>query len=138
MNKEKGLRFLNNLPSRKLQGYKQLPKTGDLLVITKSMKDLISLHGFGIAAVAPASESTFCSDKQIEEFKNRFKHILIVYDHDKAGKYNMAKIRHKYPELNYYILPKTLEKDFTDSIALVGVDKMKELVKEFLTKYKFK
>lgn len=137
-NKDKGIRFINNIPKKILQGYHQLPKEGNLLVITKSMKDCISMHGFGISAVAPSSESTFISDKQLEEFKKRFKHILVIYDHDKAGKKSLASIRRLYPELNYYILPSNLEKDFTDTIKEIGVDKMKKLVNQFMSNYKFK
>lgn len=131
-------RFLNNTNKKLLQGYKQLPKTGDLLVITKSMKDVIAMYGFGIAACAPNSETLFISDKQLEEFKQRFKHILIMYDNDRPGKYNMAKIRREYPELNYYFLPRYLAKDFTDSIKQVGVENMKEYINKFMSNYKFK
>lgn len=129
-------RFMNNLSKKVLQGYHQLPKEGNLLVITKSMKDVVSLYGFGISAVSPNSETLFLDDKKLNEFKQRFKHILVIYDNDRAGKYNMAKIRRQHPELNYFIMP--IAKDFTDSIKLIGVDKMKELIKEFLTKFKFK
>ena len=61
-------------------------------------------YEFGINAVAPSSESTFCSEEQINEFKKRFTHIIVMYDQDKAGKYNMYKIRRgkNHPELNYY------------------------------------
>lgn len=137
-NKEKGIRFINNLPNKKLQGYKQLSNSGDLLIITKSLKDCISLRRFGFNAVAPSSESTFCSEKQIEKFKKRFKHILVMYDQDKAGLRAMAKIRKSYPELNYFYIPKPYKKDFTDTLKEVGIEKMKELVKEFMSKYKFK
>ena len=131
-------RFLNNVSKKTLQGYHQLPKTGDLLVITKSMKDCISLYGFGIPACAPNSETLFVNDKQLEEFKQRFKHILVVYDQDKPGKHNMWLIRKQHPELNFFTMPKDLAKDFTDSVQLVGVDKMKELVKQFMSNYEFK
>ena len=131
-------RFLNNVSKKTLQGYHQLPKTGDLLVITKSMKDCISLYGFGIPACAPNSETLFVNDKQLEEFKQRFKHILVVYDQDKPGKHNMWLIRKQHPELNFFTMPKDLAKDFTDSVQLVGVDKMRELVKEFISNYEFK
>lgn len=131
-------RFLNNVNKKTLQGYKQLPEKGDLLVITKSMKDVMSLNGFGIAACAPNSETLFINDKQLAEFKQRFKHILIFYDSDRPGRYNMAKIRREHPELNYYFLPRHLSKDFTDTIKQVGVDKMKELVNQFMSNYKFK
>ena len=130
-------RFLNNLSKKVLQGYHQLPKTGDLLVVTKSMKDVVAMYGFGIAAVSPNSETLFIEDKKLEEFKKRFKHILVLYDSDKAGKHNMWLIRKQYPELNYYCLPKYLEKDFTDTIKAIGVDKMKDYINEFLLNYKF-
>ena len=131
-------RFLNNLSKKVLQGYHQLPKTGNLLVITKSMKDVVAMHGYGIAAVSPNSETLFIEDKKLEEFKQRFKHILVLYDNDRAGLHNMWIIRKQHPELNYYYMPWYLSKDFTDSIKLVGVDNMKEYVNEFMSNYKFK
>jgi len=131
-------RFLNNTNKKLLQGYKQLPKTGDLLVISKSMKDIMAMHEFNIPAVAPNSETLFINDKQLEEFKQRFKHILVIYDHDKTGLHNMWLIRKQHPELNYFYMPWYLSKDFTDSIKLVGVDNMKEYVNEFMSNYKFK
>ena len=134
-NKEKGIRFLNNLPTKKLQGYKQLPKTGDLLVITKSMKDVISMRAFGISAVAPSSESTFCSKEQVEEFKERFKRIIVMYDQDRPGKHNMWKIRNEYPELEYFLIPKDYNsKDFSDLVKNYGIEKIKTLILEFLIK----
>lgn len=134
----KAFRFLNNLSKKVLQGYKQLPKTGDLLVCTKSMKDCIALYRLGIPAVSPNSETLFIDNKKLEEFKSRFKHILVLYDSDRAGKYNMAKIRRLHPELNYYFLPNFLKKDLTDSIKAVGFEGMEEYVKEFMSNYKFK
>lgn len=131
-------RFLGNLRKKILQGYQQLPEEGELLIITKSMKDVIALRGFGLYAVAPNSETLFLSDKQLEEFKKRFHYVLVLYDNDKPGRYNLSKIRKKYPELNYYFLPKDLAKDFTDAIQKVGVVKMRELIYKFLINYKFK
>lgn len=132
-------RFLNNLSKKVLQGYHQLPKTGDLLVITKSMKDCACLRGYNIDAIAPSSESTFCSEKQIEEFKNRFKHIIVMYDQDKAGKHNMYKIRLKYPELDYFVIPSYLKaKDFSDLRKLYGEEKTKELLDQCLSYFKEK
>lgn len=131
-------RFLNNISKKILQGYKQLPKTGEYLCITKSMKDCIALNRLGVAAVSPNSETLFIDDKKLQEFKQRFKHIIVLYDNDRPGKYNMARIRREYPELNYYFLPNYLEKDITDTIKRIGFEKMEKLVKEFISKYKFK
>ena len=134
----KEFRFLNNISKKILQGYHQLPKTGDLLVITKSMKDVIAMYGFGITAVSPNSETLFIEGKKLEEFKQRFKHILVIYDNDRPGLHNMWLIRKKHPELNYFYMPWYLAKDFTDSIKLVGVDNMKEYINEFFNEYNFK
>lgn len=139
MNKEQGIRFLNNLPNKKLQGYKQLKDSDNILIITKSQKDCMCFYEFGINAVSPSSESTFCSEKQIEEFKNRFKHIIVMYDQDKAGKHNMYKIRLKYPELDYFVIPSYLKaKDFSDLVKLYGKEKVKELLNECLNYFKNK
>lgn len=138
-NKEHGIRFLNNLPNKKLQGYKQLKDSDDILIITKSQKDCMCFYEFNINAVSPSSESTFCSEKQIEEFKNRFKHIIVMYDQDKAGKHNMYKIRLKYPELDYFVIPSYLKaKDFSDLVKLYGKEKVKELLNECLNYFKNK
>lgn len=132
-------RFLNNTNKKLLQGYKQLPKEGDLLVISKSMKDIMAMYEFNIPAVAPNSETLFINDKQLEEFKQRFKHILVVYDQDRSGLYNMCKIRKSHPELNYFVIPKKFgSKDFTDLIRDHGIEKVKTLVSEFFTKFNFK
>ena len=132
-------RFLTNWPSKKVQGYEQLPKSGNLLVITKSMKDVMSLYSFGISAIAPNSENLFISENMLKDLKSRFKHILVIYDQDRAGKYNLGKIRKKYPELNYFIIPKELKsKDFSDLVSNCGREKVKEYIKEFISKFQFK
>ena len=76
--------------------------------------------------------------KQLTEFKERFNHILVMYDNDRPGKHNMWLIRKEYPELNYFYLPWYLSKDFTDSIKLVGVDNMRKYIDEFLNEFNFK
>lgn len=138
-NKEHGIRFVNNLSSKKLQGYKQLDKTGDILIITKSLKDCACLRGYNINAIAPSSESTFCDKKQIEEFKSRFKHIIVMYDQDRAGKHNMYKIRLLYPELDFFVIPSYLKaKDFSDLRKMYGEEKTGELLNQCLKYFKEK
>ena len=132
-------RFIGNLTQKILQGYKQLSDTGDLLIINKSMKDTIACRALGFDSVSPNSETTFPSEKQIEEFKSRFKHILVIFDNDKPGLHNLWLIRKKYPELNYFYIPKKLgAKDLTDLIKLKGFEKVKKLVNQFMFNYKFK
>lgn len=132
-------RFIGNLTQKILQGYKQLRDSSDLLIINKSMKDTMACRALGFDSISPNSETTFPNEKQIEEFKKRFKHILVIFDNDKPGLHNLWLIRKKYPELNYFWIPKELgAKDLTDLIKLVGLDKVKELVNQFMSNYKFK
>lgn len=132
-------RFIGNLTQKILQGYKQLRDSSDLLIINKSMKDTMACRALGFDSVSPNSETTFPNEKQIEEFKKRFKHILVIFDTDKPGLHNLWRIRKQYPELNYFWIPKELgAKDLTDLIKLVGLDKVKELVNQFMSNYKFK
>lgn len=135
----KDYRFIGNLTQKILQGYKQLNKSSDLLIINKSMKDTMACRVLGYDSISPNSETTFPNEKQIEEFKKRFKHILIIFDNDKPGLHNLWLIKKKYPELNYFWIPKSLgAKDLTDLIKLKGLEEVKKLVKQFMSNYKFK
>lgn len=55
---------------------KQLPKTGDVLIVQKAMKDIMCLYEFGIPSIAPNSENTSISDEEIAKLKERFKRII--------------------------------------------------------------
>ena len=55
-------RFIGNISTKTIQGYRQLPKSSKLLVITKSQKDCMCLYSMGIPACAPQSETQFISD----------------------------------------------------------------------------
>ena len=124
----KEFRFLTNWPSKKIQGFTELPKYGNLLIITKSMKDVMAMYEFGITACAPNSETQFVSDTILEQLKNRFKHIIVFYDNDRAGKANMAKLRRLHPELDYFCIPKGYAKDFTDTYKKYGKKKMVKFI----------
>lgn len=82
---DKYTKWRNNLTEYDIQGYKQLPKKGNVLFITKSMKDLMCLYEMGIPAISPSSESTFIPDDILEGLKKRFKRVIILFDRDLAG-----------------------------------------------------
>ena len=131
--KRTSFRFITNWPSKKIQGYDQLPKKGKLLVITKSMKDSMCLYSCGITACAPNSENLFIPDKVLEDFKNRFENIVVLYDNDRPGLYNMAKIRKEHPELTYIFIPKKYgSKDISDFYKDHGRKETLNLIKTFI------
>ena len=131
--KRTSFRFITNWPSKKIQGYDQLPKKGKLLVITKSMKDSMCLCSCGITACAPNSENLFIPDKVLEDLKNRFENIVVLYDNDRPGLYNMAKIRKEHPELTYVFIPKRYgSKDISDFYKDHGRKETLNLIKTFI------
>ncbi len=131
--KRTSFRFITNWPSKKIQGYDQLPKKGKLLVITKSMKDSMCLYSCGITACAPNSENLFIPDKVLEDLKNRFENIVVLYDNDRPGLYNMAKIRKEHPELTYIFIPKRYgSKDISDFYKDHGRKETLNLIKTFI------
>ena len=131
--KRTSFRFITNWPSKKIQGYDQLPKKGKLLVITKSMKDSMCLYSCGITACAPNSENLFISDKVLDDLKNRFENIVVLYDNDRPGLYNMAKIRKEHPELTYVFIPNRYgSKDISDFYKDHGRKETLNLIKTFI------
>lgn len=114
-------RFITNWPSKKIQGYDQLPKKGKLLVITKSMKDCLTLYSCGISACAPNSENLEIKDNVLKELQSRFKYIVYFYDNDLPGISNMNRIKKKFPNLIYYWIPRAFSvKDFSDFYKKYG------------------
>ena len=131
--KRTSYRFITNWPSKKIQGYEQLPKKGNILCITKSMKDLMCLHSLGINAIAPNSENLFIGETILSTLKERFKYIVVFYDNDRPGLYNMAKIRRQHPELLYTYIPKKYNsKDISDFHKNYGRKKSLKLIKELV------
>ena len=108
-------RFIGNISTKTIQGYRQLPKSGKLLVITKSLKDCACLYSMGISAVAPQSETQFISDTILEDLKQRFEKIVLLFDSDLTGVHYTNVLRRKYDFLIPCIIPRRYEaKDISD------------------------
>jgi len=87
-------RFLGN--SARVQGYTQLPASGKLLVMTKSLKDVMALWELGVISIALQGESIVPSKELISEMKSRFETIYTLYDFDLAGIQTANKIKKLY------------------------------------------
>lgn len=133
---DKYTKWRNNLTEFDIQGYSQLPKTGNILIITKSMKDVMCLYELGYNAISPSSESTFIPDDVLEQLKKRFKTIFICFDRDAAGLKAMRKLMHK-TGLNCLIVDRKYKsKDISDAIKNNGFDVIKDWLYYKLIYYK--
>lgn len=133
---DKYTKWRNNLGQYDIQGFKQLPKTGNLLIITKSLKDVMCLYEMGISAISPASESTFIPDDVLDNLKKRFKHILICFDRDIAGIKYLRRISLKTGLKPLLVHKKWKSKDISDAIKLNGFENIKNWLYETIKNYR--
>lgn len=92
--KKKSFRFLCNTST--LQGYDQLPETGKILIITKSLKDVMVLYNLNYSSVAPQSESMAITERDYQELSERFDTIYSWYDFDLTGVRTANKMKKLY------------------------------------------
>ena len=119
------VKWMSNTNSKQIQGYDQLPKQADCCIITSSLKDVMCLFEQGIPAVAMQSEMYMPERKTIEELKERFKKVAVLYDNDftnpnNPGQTMAAKICSEYRLNNIYIPEDYQVKDVSDYIAKFG------------------
>lgn len=112
-------------------GEGMLPYEGELLIISKSLKDVMTLYSLGITAIAPPSESSFLPIEYYNKQKERFKKIVIWFDNDLAGLTKAKKFSEEY-NLPYIYIPEGEEKDISDYRKIHGEEKTKELINNLL------
>lgn len=116
-----------------IQGLEQIPKKGELLIITSSMKDRWVLKRLGYTAIAPSSESTMIPDRIMDYLWACYDNIILFYDNDKAGKEYTSKMLDLYPGLASVFIPDQYdEKDISDFIKVHKIGDTERLMKEIL------
>ena len=107
-------KWYGTLTRNYIHGYKQLPETGNLLIITKSLKDLMCLYSLGYTAISPSSEGTLVPEHIMNKLKKRFKKIIVFYDNDEAGIAYSKRMCERYKLEEIRIPLKHGEKDTSD------------------------
>jgi len=129
-------KWRTNCSSIDIQGFEQLPASGELLIITKSLKDIMVLHELGYTSVALQSENDRLDHKIYKNLSDRFKRIVILFDNDEPGKVSAAKLAEKY-NIKYCFIDSSLfnlykVKDVSDHISVFGKEKTIELLKTLI------
>jgi len=115
-----------------LMGYDQLPLHGEMLIITKSMKDIMVLYEMGYAAVSMQSESTIMDTIMFASLKRRFDHIIVLYDNDATGIKRSDKLIRAFGLKQIFIPKISDQKDISDYVKQYSMDKGKDLMRELL------
>ena len=134
----KEYKFMNNNDYSVWEGWTQMPSTGDLLIITSSRKDVMSIVSTtDYPAVALQSESVLPKKQVIEELKSRFKDIYILYDNDfnsneNNGRKYGANLANAFNCIQIEIPSEYESKDYSDLVRNHGQHLAKNLLESLI------
>lgn len=130
---DKKRKWINNANYTVHQGYTQLPPTGDLLIITKSLKDVMSLHDcMGINAIGLQSESVMMKHSVMQEYRKRFNQVICLFDNDEAGKKLSKDFTEEYGIRHFFMPNIEGVTDFSDLVKTLGSTEAVEITKELI------
>lgn len=118
-----------------IQGSEQLSYKQPLLIITKALKDIMSLSRLNLPAesVAPDSENSMLPAYMLQSYLNRYEKVCTMFDNDSAGIKAMKRYEQEYG-IPYLHLK--AEKDPSDTVKAHGLEKTRgwiiDLMKEKL------
>lgn len=130
---EADFKWSSNVGSECLQGYHQLPKHGETLFLTSSLKDIMCLAVLGYPSIALQSEMLVPREETIREAQARFKEVIVLYDNDfdkssNPGQTMAKKICSTYGLDNLVIPSHYCSKDISDLIKDHGLEIAKDVI----------
>ena len=128
-------KWRTNLSVRHIQGLQQLPDKGDLLIITKSLKDVMCLYEMGYNAIAASSETTFIPEDILKSLRHKWKNIIILYDRDATGMKMSREYSKQYKLDAIFVHKKFKAKDISDAVKANGFFAVKEWLTKTVERY---
>jgi len=122
-------KWVSNVPKNEIFGYQQLPKRGKLLIIDKSLKDVLVNYFIGIPSISLPSESVFIPIEILKELLTRFEQIVIHTDNDRSGTLAAEQFSKEY-NLDYYLFNEEDTKDNFEFIRKYDLQTLKEYLNE--------
>jgi len=126
----KEFKFRHNLTDQHIEGLEQLEFKQDLLVIIKSLKDVMFLKSIGYESIAPRSENTLINPGVLRALEGRYKRIVTFFDND--GKHKASE----YPYPRVEIPSWASYKDPTDVARYTGIGVATAIVNQLLDPYR--
>jgi hypothetical protein len=125
-------KWLSTTKAEDIQGMKQLPTRGEMLIITSSMKDLLVLKVLGYNAIALGGEGNRIPAKILDYLHASFDKILVFYDNDLAGINYGRKLASEIDSEYFYIPEIYKEKDISDFTSIHGLEQTRCLMGELI------
>jgi hypothetical protein len=127
-------KWINNHDESVWQGWSQLPESGEILIITKSLKDVMSLYEVAkLPAISMQAENMLPKRHVFQQLESRFKSIELLYDNDfdknpNWGRVFADKFAKEFGLLDSFIPDKYQSKDFSDLIKNYGKEQAKHIL----------
>lgn len=127
-------KWINNHNNSVWQGWTQLPKSGDSLIITKSLKDVMCLYEVAkLPAIAMQSENVLPKRHVFQQLESRFKDIELLYDNDfdkdpNWGRIFADKFAKEFGLVDSFIPDKYKAKDFSDLVKNYNIEQAKHIL----------
>lgn len=129
-------KWRTNLTNRNVQGLSELPvEGGNLLIITKSLKDVMCLYEMGFNAIAASSETTFIPDDILDSLRHKWKNVIMLYDRDKTGMLESRKYSKQYKLDALFVHKRFKAKDVSDAVKDNSYNEVKQWLTKTLMKY---
>jgi len=124
-------KWISNLVATDIVGYAELPKNGEIVIISKSAKDVAFLDSLFFPAICTISENVLPSEKIIQDLKERFTHIVSFLDNDSTGLKAMNKLYERY-NIPFIHTPFNTKKDISDYRKTYGKTDTEVLLNKLL------
>jgi len=129
-------KWRTNLTNRHVQGLAELPQEGgNLLIITKSLKDVMCLYEMGFYAISASSETTFIPEDILDDLKSKWKTIIIIYDRDRTGMLKARDYSRQYKLKSLFVNKRFNAKDVSDAVKGNGFNTIKDWLTKNLMSY---
>ena len=92
-------------------------------------------YEMGFNAIAASSETSFIPEDILEDLKNKWKNIVILYDRDKTGMLKARQYSKQYKLDAFFIHRRFKAKDLSDAIKLNGFDQVNKWLSKTLENY---
>lgn len=141
LSKDSTKKWGGNAKSGDIAGMAQLPKKGQILFITSSLKDVMVLQELGYNAIAfngegygmGNGESAKHMRQVLNKLEDRYEHIIFYMNNDAPGMEFNQRLAHQYRKKFISNPPKT-PKDISDYVQKKGAHNGKRLLKKLLSK----
>lgn len=129
----KTMKWLSNTNFSVHQGYRILPKDGQLLVYTKSLKDVMALREVaGIDSIGLQGEKARVKESVRAEYASRFTYNLTLFDNDTEGINLFNYFKNNY-NIDGILIPKEFNsKDFSDLVKNTGRQFARKIITELI------